>query len=208
MDCEGQAPIIASSGQTFAIPAGWRHRLRTSGSRGMISTWCLLRWSDDAGLPWTIPGRPTRLGDGAADELMRLAPGSGSVAEANRLSAAWRLAALLCAASPPAPDAGDPRWRSLLAHLHEPLGRQDVAMQAGLSASRLHDWCVSRCGLAPMRLLARLRIERAQELLLCSDLPLGEVAERSGHGSPFWFSRAFRAATGRTPSAWRRSQRA
>lgn len=55
-----------------------------------------------------------------------------------------------------------------------------------------------------MQLVARYRIERAQEPLLGSELVMGEIAERCGFTSPFWFSRAFRAATGRTPSAYRR----
>jgi AraC-like DNA-binding protein len=212
LDCEGMATMQIESGRMFAIPAGWRHRLRTKGGSSMTSTWCYLRWLDDAGHPWSLPGQPVVLDAAAARVLDDIAPESVPADEARSMAAAWRLAELLCSVAPPRSKAGDRRWRDLLAwlqaHLHEPLARQDLAMQAGLSASRLHDWCVTACGVAPMRLLARLRIERAQELLLCSDLPLGDIAERSGHGSPYWFSRAFRTATGQTPSAWRRAQRA
>ena len=211
LDCAGMAHMQVKDNQLLAVPAGWRHRLRTPGDPRMTSTWCYLRWLDDAGHPWLLPGRPVVLSGAPVALLDQLAPGSTDADDAARLAAAWSLAAALCAAAPPRSNEGDPRWRDLLAwlqaHLHEPLARHDLALQTGLSPSRLHDWCVATSGLAPMRLLARLRIERAQELLLCSDLPLGVIAERSGHSSPYWFSRAFRAATGHTPSGWRAAQR-
>lgn len=46
-------------------------------------------------------------------------------------------------------------------------------------------------------------MERAIELLERTELPVGEVAERAGFTDIYYFSAAFRMATGKSPSAWR-----
>ncbi|MFD6398322.1 helix-turn-helix domain-containing protein [Nocardia sp. NPDC060249] len=62
-------------------------------------------------------------------------------------------------------------------------------------------------GLTPGRYLAKLRIERAQLLLVDHAVPVGTVARRLGYRSETAFGRAFRRHTGRTPSQWRRAAR-
>lgn len=212
LELEGLPAMAIADGRLGVVPAGWRHRLRKRGADdGMTSCWCYLRWSDDAGTPLAIPSRPQVIAGEAPTLIDALAEGSGSVALARRQRAAWRLLELIAAAGPAAPAERDPRIARLLAwlqaHLHEPLTRDDLATEAGCSATRLHDLCVAALNVAPMRLLASLRISRAQELLLGSDLALGEIAARSGFSSPFWFSRAFRTACGQTPSAYRAAHR-
>lgn len=49
------------------------------------------------------------------------------------------------------------------------------------------------------------RSRRAMTLLETTELPVSEVAARSGFGQAHGFSRAFRRATGMTASAYRRS---
>ena len=51
------------------------------------------------------------------------------------------------------------------------------------------------------------RIERAKSMLLFSDLPLPEIAERLQFGSRNSFSDAFRKATGQSPAKWREENR-
>lgn len=58
-------------------------------------------------------------------------------------------------------------------------------------------------GLSPHRYVVRQRIERAKELLTNTDLPVGEVAKRTGFASPSHFSQQFRRAVGVAPSAFR-----
>ncbi|MFD4358002.1 helix-turn-helix domain-containing protein [Nocardia sp. NPDC058518] len=62
-------------------------------------------------------------------------------------------------------------------------------------------------GLTPGRYLTKLRIERAQLLLVDHEVPVGTVARRLGYRSETAFGRAFRRHTGRTPSDWRRATR-
>lgn len=59
-----------------------------------------------------------------------------------------------------------------------------------------------------MRDLIEARIRYAQSLLLSgSDLPITEVAERSGYADPYHFIRQFKRITGETPAAYRRARR-
>ncbi len=51
--------------------------------------------------------------------------------------------------------------------------------------------------------LAHLRIEKAKELLLHSNLKLAEVGTRVGHPNPQYFATVFRRATGMSPSEFR-----
>jgi AraC family transcriptional regulator len=56
--------------------------------------------------------------------------------------------------------------------------------------------------------IQRVRVERAAVLLIYNPrLPLTEIGDRCGYSSPSSFSRAFRAAFGMTPTAWRRQGR-
>jgi AraC-like DNA-binding protein len=57
-------------------------------------------------------------------------------------------------------------------------------------------------GETPHQYLARRRIERAQELLRATDLPVTEVCLEVGFRSLSSFSRAFRELTGEPPSAY------
>lgn len=54
--------------------------------------------------------------------------------------------------------------------------------------------------------MRRERIERARELLLSTTLSTERIAEQAGFSDPFYFSAAFRRATGLSPRAWRNSQ--
>ena len=52
--------------------------------------------------------------------------------------------------------------------------------------------------------LTNVRMEQAKKLLLSSDLPIAEVAERSGYGDYRVFTKVFKNSEGITPSQYRR----
>lgn len=58
-------------------------------------------------------------------------------------------------------------------------------------------------GHSPAQYHLKLRLNRARQLLLGTDLPLKEIADRTGFHSAYHFSRAFKAEVGRSPSAFR-----
>jgi LacI family transcriptional regulator len=55
--------------------------------------------------------------------------------------------------------------------------------------------------------IVRVRLNRAQELLAETDLPLSLVAQRSGFNHQEYLGAVFRARLGRTPASYRRIAR-
>ncbi len=63
-------------------------------------------------------------------------------------------------------------------------------------------------GMAPHQYLLQLRIHRARELLYGTDLTVRRIAALLGFKDPYYFSRAFRKMTGRSPNRWRTESQA
>jgi AraC family transcriptional regulator of arabinose operon len=61
-------------------------------------------------------------------------------------------------------------------------------------------------GVSPLRFLVRYRVERARDLLLASDEPLGEIARRTGFYDAAHLIRVFRRVEGVAPGAYRRDR--
>ena len=79
----------------------------------------------------------------------------------------------------------------------------EIARLAGISRRALETRFQKTLGRAPHQELLRTRIEKAKALLSSTSLPMGKIAELSGFGDPYNFSRAFRRETGDTPRQYR-----
>lgn len=55
----------------------------------------------------------------------------------------------------------------------------------------------------PMKYIAKLKIDKAKQLLVTSDLSINKIAMQLGYSSAYHFSNRFKELTGYTPSAWR-----
>lgn len=84
----------------------------------------------------------------------------------------------------------------------------DLARLGGCSPGHLGRLFKGALGVGPVLAVRRLRLERAAALITSSDLPLAEIARRSGFRSAFHFSRCFRHLHRLTPSAFRKRKRA
>lgn len=84
---------------------------------------------------------------------------------------------------------------------------QDIAHACGLSPSRLSHLFREQVGLTPIQYLEQQRIRRARELLTDTALSVAEIADMVGYESPFYFSRRFTAAAGRSPRQYRKGAR-
>ena len=116
----------------------------------------------------------------------------------------WRDAARSAMASAAVPPAAVAARELIERRYREDLSLDGVAAATGLSRTHLCRAFKAAWGTTPMRYVRRLRLEHAAELLRGGDLPVGEVARRSGFADVYYFSRAFRAAWSCPPTAWRR----
>lgn len=74
---------------------------------------------------------------------------------------------------------------------------------AGLSQSHYSRAFKASTGLAPYQWQLHARVERAKDLLLNTNSPLGDIADATGFADTVHFGRTFRKVTGASPAAWR-----
>jgi AraC family transcriptional regulator len=80
---------------------------------------------------------------------------------------------------------------------------EELASAAAFSPFHFHRIYREIAGETPAETLARERLSRAASLLVREALPVAAVARRCGYGSAAAFTRAFRAAYGIPPAAYR-----
>lgn len=83
----------------------------------------------------------------------------------------------------------------------------ELASMAGLSTSHFSALFRASAGTSVKDYLKRLRIARARELLITTELTVAGVAVSVGYDDALYFSRQFRGVNGMSPSAFRRQAR-
>lgn len=94
--------------------------------------------------------------------------------------------------------------RHMETHLHEHLGRDEVARVAGISPGHFSKLMTERMGKSFSQLLTQLRVQRAKELLTNGTLSLGELALECGFCDQSHLNKVFRQQTGVSPGQWRK----
>jgi AraC family transcriptional regulator len=89
-------------------------------------------------------------------------------------------------------------------NLHRDVDLTGIAREAALSPYYFSRAFTAYVGVPPYRYLIRLRMERAQELLLTSELTVTQVCQRVGFNSLSHFTTTFHRHTGTTPTGYRR----
>ena len=79
-----------------------------------------------------------------------------------------------------------------------------LAESLGVSCSHLHHMVQKRFKISPMKLVTRLRMERAQELLILHSVPQSVIGELVGYRNEFAFLVAFKRFSGVTPGEFRK----
>ena len=73
-----------------------------------------------------------------------------------------------------------------------------------MSASHFHRLVRETQSVSPMKMVTRLRMERAQELLIMHDVPIDVISEQVGYHNPYAFAVAFKRFSGVTPGEFRK----
>ena len=205
------------------LPAGTMHGFEMSGR--VFGT--AVHFGRNPGLALPETPQHLRIRDAAAQkEVQQLIDGAAREAEAGRpaadravghllgLVAIWleRQMALAATGQPSAPpDAARRlavRYARLLERDHRSgMGVADYAAALGVTPTHLSRACKAASGRPAHALLQDRLLFEARRLLAETPMPVKEVARSLGFSSPAYFTRAFQAQTGRTPSDFRRSSR-
>ncbi|AGM40273.1 AraC family transcriptional regulator [Spiribacter salinus M19-40] len=93
------------------------------------------------------------------------------------------------------------------ANIHEPLSLDELAAHAATSRRQLERLFRRYLGCTPTRYYLELRLIRARQLLLQTDMPITDIAMACGFVSPPHFTKCYHDRHGHSPSAERRARR-
>lgn len=79
-----------------------------------------------------------------------------------------------------------------------------MAHVAGLSSPQLERLCRRTLGIAPQKLLQRLRMEHAVHLITTTTMSMGDISAACGFYDQASFTRQFRSVLGLTPGSYRK----
>jgi len=213
-DLDGK-PHDVRAGEVLVIPARMPHRYYADARRPW-SIWWLHVTGDDvpdllaatgtssASPTMTLsdPITVTQLIETICDSLAVDETAASLIAAAG---AAWHLLALL-AGQGRHEGRGSPIalvQEHLRLHLSAPVIVPELAAMAGFSPSHFSARFRAVTGFSVVEYVKRLRMARARQLLITTELSVAEVAGDVGYEDPFYFSRQFRAVTGLSPRLYR-----
>ncbi len=101
--------------------------------------------------------------------------------------------------------------RKFTGYVEANLAEQNLTVESlsetfGLSRVQLFRKTKALLGESPNDFIQQVRLKKASQLLLESDLTVAEVAYHSGYSSPGYFSTAFKGRYGCSPSEWREKE--
>lgn len=220
IEIKGEKSITVKSGETLVVPEGAAHKLTMTSRKEMKSEWLLASFKNhgvndiiaDTGVPRVLPADPenTLL----IEKMRALGPSAseGSIIAAAKIQeSGFRLLTKLLEQakvkqiSPASP--GITRFLPVLRYIRENISRSitrtELADIIFLSPTRFHYVFKEALGMSPLDFVLNERIKLAGQLLISTDLSVGEVSVRCGFSTPYYFSRAFRKQTGLTPTGYR-----
>lgn len=221
LEVAGMRPLTGFGGSAICVPAGVRHCCTLRSKRG-LSRWSCVTYTILGGIdifallkaPLVITGVAARRMGEINAELSRLkaVPALSLPQIVQRKQLGLAMFATILSRSTLRPEHDQlvldvrrlaPVFEFISQNLQRPIGVQELARCAHLSVARFHVVFKRSAGVAPNRYVQNARIQRAQELLLSTDLSVSEIATQVGIVDPFFFSRAFKKRSGISPSGYR-----
>ena len=100
------------------------------------------------------------------------------------------------------------RIKKVLEHIHEdparPFTLEDLTARSGVKKTLFLQSFRRMTGTTPKQYILGLRLEYARDLLLETDVPVAQVAERCGFSDSFYFSRCFKNHFSTSPRPYRK----
>ncbi len=94
-------------------------------------------------------------------------------------------------------------WGSVSADLAHNWTVSEMAGKIGISSQHFYKVSARYCGYKPVEMVARLRMQQAQEYLIGTDYMVKSIARLVGYSDSFGFSAAFKRHTGCSPKQFR-----
>ncbi|OGV65711.1 MAG: hypothetical protein A3K19_25810 [Lentisphaerae bacterium RIFOXYB12_FULL_65_16] len=186
----------------------------------VTDAWYMFWFHLDPGAPWVVPhddespvqpanrlaSLPPAI-EGCIGESMLDDPYARDIARAYAEVIARHLARALGGSGSPAERRVrhelQTLWQKVDADLQRAWSVEQLAAELRVSGVQCHRLVGRYHHTTPMGMVARLRMQRAEELLRHTDFPLYLVADTVGYQTPFSFSRAFKQHTGLSPRHFR-----
>jgi transcriptional regulator GlxA family with amidase domain len=93
----------------------------------------------------------------------------------------------------------------MTSHIQEKISRKELAEIMYLSETRFHYVFTEIMGSPPMEYLMKMRMKKAQQLLILSEKSITEIAAETGISDVFHFSKQFKIINGLSPLKYRQS---
>jgi AraC-like DNA-binding protein/mannose-6-phosphate isomerase-like protein (cupin superfamily) len=97
----------------------------------------------------------------------------------------------------------EPSINFMQKHLSEALRLSDLAESVNVSVPHYSYLFKQKTGFAPMEYFSQLKVQKACQYLLFTDLRVKEIAEQLGIEDPYYFSRMFTRLMGLSPKEYR-----
>jgi len=88
-------------------------------------------------------------------------------------------------------------------HMEEAISLQEVAGHVHLNGSYLSALFKEQCQMTFSEYVARRKLQKAKELLLKTNLPIAEIASRTGYQAVKYFNKVFKEYEGMSPGRYR-----
>ncbi|WP_158602351.1 AraC family transcriptional regulator [Cohnella endophytica] len=92
-------------------------------------------------------------------------------------------------------------------NIDKPITREELAGLLAVSPTRFHYIFNDIMKISPILYVNKIRLQKAQTLLASTDIPVGEVALRSGYPDIHHFSKQFKKWVGVSPSKYKENSR-
>lgn len=92
----------------------------------------------------------------------------------------------------------------VILHLEEEISLDTIALYANMNRSYFSRYFKSKTGENFVDFVARIRVEKAKELLRETDYTIDEISLRVGHVNKAYFTKVFKKVTGLNPGEFRK----